>query len=302
MGMPMSWTALSIIHYCIARLVDPLCNFRIKGDDLIAYWSLSQISAYRTKSETVGLVVNEKTWVHKTLGTFCEGDYELTSGLRGMRHTLKRLATFSLKSFVKDEPFPYEVGERFVSRGVERQLLIDMQSYFHREWKMIARRNGVNEYAPARFGGLGFVPKQDHPLDDLTCRMVNASHNGTLVYDERNVIDTVLARRVLNAYQAYPWSVNGTLDARRVDNAWSIALSEASFMDYHIQRARKTTVSRNKRVRSLAAHRRKFAAAGCKTVLVPTSVQTAYRVISRLKPVDTRGAQVTSPIGTLEQQ
>jgi hypothetical protein len=287
MGMPMSWTALSIIHYCIASQVDELHNFKIKGDDLIAYWSSFQISSYKEIAGSVGLVVNEKTWTCDRLGTFCEGDYILSSDKGGFRHCLRRLPTFSLKSFVKNEPFPHEIGERFVSRGVPRELLRDMQSYFHDSWLVLCREKGVNAYAPARFGGLGFVPKLDHPLDELTARIVNASHNGTLVYTDKDDIKRKgLASMCMSTYSRVAWSVHGQYDPSVLEDAFATNLATACFIDAHGADSSKEIVTPGKRVRSLRAFRRRFERSGIATTFVRTSVQKAYDVISRLKPTE----------------
>jgi hypothetical protein len=284
MGMPMSWTALSIIHYCIASIVDDMCNFRIKGDDLIASWTAEQITEYKVISAQVGLVVNEKTWVHDELGTFCEGDYKLSHERGSKWFILRRLPTFSLKSFVKDEPVPYEIGERYISRGVDRQLLRDMQGFFHESWITLARAKGVNVYAPSCFGGLGFIPKLDHPLDEVTARVVNASHNGTLIYDQRQVIHTSLARRCLDQYALCRWSVNGPGDTAQLERRFATALAASCYVDAYSGSCMKGTITRGKRVRSLAAYRKKFLRSGINTVFVRTSVQTAYSVSSRLRP------------------
>jgi hypothetical protein len=284
MGMPMSWTALSVIHYCIASIIDPLCNFRIKGDDLIAHWSDLQIKDYESLAAGVGLLVNDKTWTHKSLGTFCEGDYRLTHEARTNWYVLKRLPTFSLKSFVKDEPVPNDIGERFISRGVERQLLRDMQAYFHESWIKLANARCVNVYAPACFGGLGFIPKEDHLLDEVTARVVNASHNGTLIYDERHVIHTAMARKCLDKYEECRWSVNGPGDPLQLERRFSAALAASCYVDAYRGACMRGVVSPGKKIRSLAAYRKKFLRARIPTVFVPTSVQTAYSVSKRLRP------------------
>jgi hypothetical protein len=286
MGMPMSWTALSIIHYCIASLVDCQHNFRIKGDDLIAYWTAQQIQLYQKYSAAVGLLVNDKTWTHRKLGTFCEGDYELVLK-DGPWVVLKRLPTFSLKSFVKNEPFPYEIGERFISRGVPRELLFDMQAYYHVSWRKLAHEKGVNPYAPSRLGGLGFVPKLDHPLDELTARAVNASHNGLPLRSEREDHRYKgLASMCLGSYSRVRWSVFGTLDPVAFDREFSSVLATCSFMDAHRAILEPRAITPGKRVRALRAFRQRFLKSGVKTVFVPTSVQTAYSVLGRLKPIE----------------
>jgi hypothetical protein len=99
MGLPSSWTILSLIHFLIAKKVDDMTPqrsvviskktkkqrfrrrrlFRIRGDDLISYWTLLQIAEYRKICNSVGLILNEdKTLESQYRGTFCEEPWCLT--------------------------------------------------------------------------------------------------------------------------------------------------------------------------------------------------------------------------------
>jgi hypothetical protein len=287
MGLPVSWTALSIVHNAICELVDRNGCYRIKGDDLIALWSSHQISEYTRIAGAVGLVINEKTWVHRSMGTFCEGDYRLTWHGRDTA-VLRRLPTFSLRSFVKNEPLPIDVVERFISRGVPRGVLHSMQLWFHSKWIKVAAEKSVPLYAPLGFGGLGFVSEPDRQLDALTCRMVNASHNGTLVYDGEAVKHRGLAGRVQSIYVRTKWSVTGQFSASEIKAGYEQALARCSMIDaLGADHSGTRPPSLGKRVRALGAMRRRFDAARIPTVLVPTSVRTAYDVLARLRPCET---------------
>jgi hypothetical protein len=287
MGLPMSWTALSLIHNSICELVDPHYCYRLKGDDLIAFWTPLQIRMYTEIAEHCGLVLNDKTVTHKSYGTFCEGDYMLRPGNRHSVYHLDRLATFSLKSFVKDEPLPYDIAERFVSRGVDPGLLHRMQKAFHKQWiDLCAERSGINPYAPRSFGGLGLYAK-DARLDSVTARMVNAANNGTLRYVEEPIIGGPLSRLAVQTSQLVRWSVNGQASKQAVEDAIMHTLAVCAFLDRcGATEKRKAVRTPGKVVRQLRAFRRKFIAARIPTVDVPTTVETAYSVLRRLNPVD----------------
>jgi hypothetical protein len=266
-------------------MVDPTYSYRLKGDDLIALWTPLQISFYKDVAATVGLVVNEKTWTHKSRGTFCEGDYELVE-TRSNLTVLRRLATFSLRSFVKNEPIPYQIGLRFVSRGVPIRTLERMQSHFHKSWLVLCREYGVNRFAPPSFGGLGFVSKPGRLLDSTTARICNAAHNGTLLFTEKDVIKyTGLAELCMRVYNGVKWSVYGQIDTELLESVFSRTLAACCFLDVvNGKGASSRVITPGKRVRSLYAYRKRFLASGIKAVSHRTSVETAYRVIDRLKP------------------
>jgi hypothetical protein len=290
MGLPMSWTALSIIHNSICELVDPQRNYRLKGDDLIAYWTKMQIDWYTDLSASVGLVLNDKTIVHPTYGTFCEGDYRLRPG--GSRHTafhLDRLPTFSLKAFVNNEPVPYEIAERFVARGVSSALFADMQRYYHKSWRHLCHEKGVNPYCPRSLGGLGLYTGPNHLLDTHSAKMVRACHNGVVLHREDDTVKgrtlTQLARGAIDRVR---YSVHGApAHDEPVEEAIRHLLSTASFLDALVEpETKKVNRTPGTVVRSLAAFKRKVLRLKCLGGSIPTTVGTAYSVLRRLHVTD----------------
>jgi hypothetical protein len=178
MGMPAGWTILSVIHYVCAHLADRQHAFRIKGDDLIAYWTLGQYDHYKRNCRSVGLHVNDKTSVGLTYGTFCEGDYMISKGKGENPSKLVRLPTFSLRSFVSDSPLSHDAVEVITRRGVPIETLILLQRRAHRRWFALASELGVNPYTPVQLGGLGFASKPDRKLDVRSSCLLNHVHNG----------------------------------------------------------------------------------------------------------------------------
>jgi hypothetical protein len=284
----MSWTALSIIHNAICEICDPYRCYRLKGDDLIALWTQQQITLYKGIAARCGLITNEKTWQCKSIGTFCEGDYVLSWGSRGTVATLTRLPTISLRSFVKDEPVPIEIADRFVARGFPSGVFTDMQSYFHSKWKKLCREKAVNPYGPRAFGGLGLYGP-DRRLDSLTAKIVNASHNGCIITNADPVKHKGFAGKCQALYDGIKWSVNGSVEPEDLKVVYTRALALCSFMDALGNRGRKTVRhTPGKVVRALAAYRRRFLRSGAVCVAFPTTVKAAYDVLKRLKPHELR--------------
>jgi hypothetical protein len=176
MGMPASWTCgLQMGHYAVARAVDPTLSFKIKGDDIIALWTDEMIALYRRLSTRVGLVLNEKTMVSLTYGTYCEGDYYR----RGK--SLLRMATHSLRAFAEDNILSHSEIQKLLRRGCSRKRLHDLQLVAHAKQVDLARRKGVNLYARQELGGLGLMPADPHKrMDQTSARMLQLLHNGQL--------------------------------------------------------------------------------------------------------------------------
>jgi hypothetical protein len=175
-GMPASWTVgLQMGHYCIARYVDPTHSFRIKGDDIIALWSLEQISLYTGLSKQVGLIVNDKTIVSKHYGVYCEGDYIRVG------KTLKRLPTFSIRSYVNGTIPSTDLINQYLARGVPREILLTVQQQSLTKWLALAKEHGVDPYMPEKFGGLGMMPPDMNAIIPREySRIVQLAHNGQL--------------------------------------------------------------------------------------------------------------------------
>jgi hypothetical protein len=173
MGIPSSWTLLSALHYAICRAVDPKCDFRLKGDDIISLWTREQIASYTELSRSVGLILNDKTVVSKQFGTFCEGDYVIHGNV------LVRQGTFSLRSFANNQPFSQRDGFALISRGVSSALISQMQTKFHSEWIRLAKIFRVDRYCNDSIGGLGFIPKNPRrQITTVHACALKAYHDG----------------------------------------------------------------------------------------------------------------------------
>ncbi|QJT93775.1 RNA-dependent RNA polymerase [Erysiphe necator associated narnavirus 43] len=179
MGLPASWTILSMIHYCVAHTVDPKDNFRIKGDDLIALWPSHYISRYRDLAEKVGLIVNDKSAVSKLFGTFCEKDY-LRRG-----SCLTQLPTHSLRIWANGEVPSLSDLHTLVDRGVPRVRLVKLQKLFLKPWKKVCKEAKLDLYAPTQFGGGGLLhPKgSSKVVGSTTSRALKLAHDGRLMVD-----------------------------------------------------------------------------------------------------------------------
>jgi hypothetical protein len=286
MGLPVSWTALSVVHLAVCEVIDPTGSYRLKGDDLIALWSPAQIEGFIALAAQVGLVVNNKSMTHKSIGTFCEGDY-LLEHVGHKSFVLRRQATFSLRSFAVNEILPHDDAERLVARGVSRDLLYAMQQHFHKMWIRLATEKNVNPYAPRSLGGLGMVSSPDRQLDPVTCRIVNSANNGTLLFKSKDTIKyTALSGMLMSVYNSVPYSVRGDARAESLlEKAFLANFGACSFLDALERPLDRVEVpSPGKLVRSLWAYRRRYLRAKIPSVLVPTTVGTAYDVLSRLKP------------------
>jgi hypothetical protein len=195
-GMPASWVVgLQIGHFIIASIIDDKHNFRIKGDDIIAYWSRAQIQMYTELCFSVGLVINKKSRISDLYGTYCEGDYILEG------NSLRRLPTFSLRSFVNDTILSSETINSYLRRGVARETLITLQSTCHGMWLGLCAHMGVDPYMPKSLGGLDMIPRDmsaEVPRDYR--RVVQLANNGQLpVFYEDTNFETTLATRAKHA-------------------------------------------------------------------------------------------------------
>ncbi|QJT93777.1 RNA-dependent RNA polymerase [Erysiphe necator associated narnavirus 45] len=179
MGLPASWTLLSMIHYCVAHTVDPKDNFRIKGDDLIALWPPQKIARYKRLAEEVGLIVNDKSAVSKFIGTFCEKDYFR----RGS--TLLMFPTHSLRIWANGEVPSLSDLHSLVKRGVPRERLVKLQKLFLRPWKKACKGFKLDLYAPPQLCGGGLLhPKgSSKVVGSTTSRALKLAHDGRLLVD-----------------------------------------------------------------------------------------------------------------------
>jgi hypothetical protein len=168
MGLPLSWTILDLTHYLICRVVDPSMRFRIKGDDILAYWSVEQIKRWKFFCRMVGFVVNDKkSFNSRDAGTFCEAHYILREDGLHIQPTLS-VKTFVTTGNVDRFQVISSISDQAYKRGVSPKrtnLLLGM--YFPRELRF-AREKKLPLYLPSSMGGLGMIP--DDPSRKMTLK------------------------------------------------------------------------------------------------------------------------------------
>jgi hypothetical protein len=97
MGLPCSWLILSIVHDAICRYVDSIDpgGYYIRGDDLIAYWTLVQVKLYKELMEELGFGVNDKkSFRHPYRGWFCEQSFIFRNGKLEREDSILPLRSF----------------------------------------------------------------------------------------------------------------------------------------------------------------------------------------------------------------
>jgi hypothetical protein len=192
MGMPPSWAILSVIHYVICHHVDPSDHFRIKGDDLLSYWTMRMVSRYAKLVHSVGLILNqEKSFTSRDRGVFCEKMFllELDSvSFDTETYVLRPVdrGLFPLR-VVLDKSQNYRVEAASLVRSKEFHNRIDSLPYgvlqrlqkvaFYDEIRL-AKQYGIDPYAPTYLGGFGLLPPKMYgkPSHAYQCAYANM-HN-----------------------------------------------------------------------------------------------------------------------------
>jgi hypothetical protein len=291
MGMPVGWTCLSYCVFFVCSVVDRTMQFRIKGDDVIALWTAAQIQSFQTLGARIGLLVNEKTATHQTYGTFCEGDYVAT--WNGCTCTLQRLPTFSLRSFVNDEPLSASAVGALIRRGVLPDTLNFLQRTFHKKWIDLCIGMAVPLYGPRQFGCLDLCPRTlVSYCDTVTSRICRALNNGIPLFSERNTLQQSgpLAKGVMDVVTQIVHRVDVQYDAEQsryadyAETRIGTALATCSYLDVLGGTALKVNPnpSPGRVVRKLKQFRKKILP---KTPdPFPTTLETAQSVIRRSKP------------------
>jgi len=190
MGLPMSWTILSVIHYSVAFAVDIYRNFRIKGDDLIALWTVEQVSLYRELMAACGCSVNEtKTFISFNKGFFCERLF--VGRWRGRHLRLYLQQTPTVRSFFPDReasglalalsPIPAHMNRAF-NRTVQLKFpkLLSLAKSFR-----------LNPYLPISLGGAGLL----RPEPDWVVRNPNDQRYIQSVFSGLPLLNTVYPLR-----------------------------------------------------------------------------------------------------------
>jgi hypothetical protein len=160
MGMPPGWTCLSLVHNAVCEVVDHHRLYRLKGDDLIAIWDKEEIALYKRLCLHVGLIVNDKSVLSRSYGTFCEGDYRRVDydTKSGCCSKLVRMPTFSVRAAAEGNPTSYKDWETLLKRGVAKDHYRRFFAQAFRDNLKIARDRGVDGFMPTHLGGLGWAP------------------------------------------------------------------------------------------------------------------------------------------------
>jgi hypothetical protein len=161
MGMPASWSILSLTNYWAAIDAAPKSSFRIKGDDLIGYWTKRQINTYQANIRGLGYIVKtSSSYVSLSRGLFCENPYEVRNG-----YLVPLEGYFSLKFLSQNLPDQinlFALADRFhnlVNEGVPRKIVSSLQGLFLKKEIQKSWQARIDPYVPRMFGGLGLVPK-----------------------------------------------------------------------------------------------------------------------------------------------
>lgn len=153
MGMPASWSILSIFHYLCLKAAG-IIHFGIRGDDAIFSCSMRRYQRYLDLVKEVGFEINfKKTFASPTHGTFCEEFYVREGPF------LVKVPTISFRVFNPDQVSLSSI-EASLNCGAytpERRHAIAVLGapYLLR----LAKRYRVNPFLPTYYGGLGFPPK-----------------------------------------------------------------------------------------------------------------------------------------------
>ncbi|BAV56295.1 RNA-dependent RNA polymerase [Fusarium poae narnavirus 1] len=180
MGLPMSWTILSYIHRAVCDSVDPIQNYYLKGDDLVAHWTARQISLYRERVASVGMPLNEsKTFVGPRKAVFCEGYYESSKASFNKKRMrteiwLVRQPSISLRRFFPDS----EAAALRLSEGLD-EVDYNLRSQYNRlvycfypNYIRISRKIRLNPFLPPQLGGSGLlIPDLNSQVHSVFDRM-----------------------------------------------------------------------------------------------------------------------------------
>nr|UIW13884.1 MAG: RNA-dependent RNA polymerase [Rhizoctonia solani narnavirus 15] len=195
MGLPPSWVVLSLTHLSICLLVDPSgLTFFLKGDDLVAYWTPLQWETYVALMEHAGFKVNlRKTFVSKTLATFCEKFYSKGRLSRLRKTEFGRVRFFDLVEenvislrFITKRPDPRSVVPLHLAKAKRlREVKLQCRKVFYTFVRSVILRTCPKDIRfaaelPPWFGGLG-LPKENSYMRSLTAwekRIVSALHDG----------------------------------------------------------------------------------------------------------------------------
>jgi hypothetical protein len=257
--------------------VDPQHRFRIKGDDIISLWTLEQITLYKALAAACGLVVNHKSVISRHYGVYCEADY-IREGYK-----LRRLPTFSLRSYANGTIPGSAVISAYLERGVPADILLAIQRPTLKSWFSLCHEKEVDPYMPEALGGLGLLPPDmNAEVPRNYRRLVQLANNGQLpfVYDDIHT-DLPVEKAVRGALSKLRYSVNG--DQGFTQAAERLVGHSMTLIAFH-RALMRTEVSRietpGRRVRRLRAFVNR-----CRNGRddYPTTYAQAWSVVSRLQ-------------------
>jgi hypothetical protein len=176
MGIPCSWTILSLCHFLAIEVAQclPKGSYFLKGDDLLGYWSSFQISRYSDALAILGIPLNkQKTLTSKDVGIFCEKVYHLTEVHKNHAVAVMDHSVLSLRPFVdtaeSEDRLPAAIAardylwSRIPPKGADTEIygrarrlsvLLDKKDASH--------KCGAWSYLPPELGGLSrFPPRGD---------------------------------------------------------------------------------------------------------------------------------------------
>jgi len=235
MGLPGSWSLLDLAVFICCAEVDRTFSFYIKGDDVIALWTQSQIDKFcRLARENTGLIVNDKTVISSRFGTFAEMDFQRVEN-RGRLAVLKRLPTFSLRVFMEGSLPDFQFWNSAVNRGCSVNLLCSLTYSYCAAWMKAARFHKIPIFAPRFLGGLGLPTDRRRPLGKGSLCMIQIMHNYAPKFldIDRPYNSDGWARIVLTQYQSIDWEYrpDEVYTDSRFEKALGKDLSDAVFTD-----------------------------------------------------------------------
>jgi hypothetical protein len=185
MGIPLSWPILSLIHvWAVWRMNIPFGTFHIKGDDLIALWTIEEIAFYETHlPKLTGMLINhDKTMIGPETGVFCERFFHR----RGNGALTIIREVFSLKPLTtptRTGEYPPELAlAEFLWSLKDRvawPLLYKLYKVYMGPRITSVKSVGPIGYLPAFMGGLSRLPADpEGVVPRWISRLMTAIHDG----------------------------------------------------------------------------------------------------------------------------
>lgn len=153
MGMPASWSILSVFHYLCLKAAGIL-NFAIRGDDAVFRTHEEKYQRYLSLVREVGFVMNlKKTFVSPSHATFCEEFYVLDGDF------ITKVPTVSLRVFNPEQISLSSIQESLSSDAYTPEKRHSIARLGAPYLFAFAKKYKVPAYLPTYYGGLGLPPK-----------------------------------------------------------------------------------------------------------------------------------------------